>query len=833
MAIDFPTSPTPNQLHTAGSRSWSWNNSVGAWYAVNAGVQGIQGIQGTQGTQGLQGITGSQGTQGTQGIQGIQGVQGIQGITGLAFTIAKTYLSVAALNADTAPTAIVAGQFALINTTNVEDAENSRLYIWTGSTYTFVDDLSGSAGIQGITGSQGVQGIQGIQGITGTQGAVGSQGTQGQQGIQGIQGISGASILGTNNTFTGTNAFTSVTASGLISAIMTSNGTGVSVQSTAESAGGSQPSFVFKNTVGTTKSYMYCNVGAGDVALNIAGTDRLFITSTGLNSTAIGATTPSTGAFTTVGATGATRITTNNVYFAGTTTGAANQNLIGVGSDDNTYIQYKSGQSARFSNGVSNQVEISATGAAITGTLSSTGNLSTTSDLRVTDTAGSKHILIGNQNSGGTNTPVILRGVNATLQIGTGTSWSASGGGTLTTIADFSSTGLAVTGTLSATGNLTLNTNGNISLTTAQGTGSQIYSLQTQTGEWGIGSLASDNKLYITNRTGSQALGYAPQSIVINSSGNVGIGTTSPAVKLQVTTSGAAALPPTTGTTPSTGELIRLRTSSDTAGGIGTIGLSTNQMWLQATDATGLGTSYQLLLNPNGGNVGIANTAPNYKLEVTGTVGKSGRTVPSVAIQSGATTGTPAAVQNGDLWWNTDTGVLNIWYSTASAWIAATPVPDSTVFYRTSGGNITGNVAIQGLLSVTGNIQATGTITGSYSDERLKDVSGNIKNALSKVMLLNGVEFKPNDTAKYYGFNSDESEVGVIAQQVQAVLPEVVKPAPFDSEMNDDGVMVSKSGENYITVQYERMVPLLIEAIKEQQAQIEKLNKALEKFIKE
>ena len=218
MAIDFPTSPTPNQLHTVGSRSWTWNNSVGAWYAVNAGVQGIQGIQGAQGTQGLQGITGSQGTQGTQGSQGTQGIQGIQGITGLAFTIAKTYLSVAALNADTAPTAIVAGQFALINTTNVEDAENSRLYIWTGSTYTFVDDLSGSAGIQGITGSQGVQGIQGIQGITGTQGAAGSQGTQGTQGLQGIQGISGASILGTANTFTNTNAFTSVSASGNVNA---------------------------------------------------------------------------------------------------------------------------------------------------------------------------------------------------------------------------------------------------------------------------------------------------------------------------------------------------------------------------------------------------------------------------------------------------------------------------------------------------------------------------------------------------------------------------------------------------------------------------------------
>ena len=112
----------------------------------------------------------------------------------------------------------MAGQFALINTTNVEDAENSRLYIWTGSAYTFVDDLSGSAGIQGITGSQGVQGIQGIQGIQGTQGIQGIQGIQGTQGTQGIQGISGASILGTNNTFTGTNAFGTLSATGAITA---------------------------------------------------------------------------------------------------------------------------------------------------------------------------------------------------------------------------------------------------------------------------------------------------------------------------------------------------------------------------------------------------------------------------------------------------------------------------------------------------------------------------------------------------------------------------------------------------------------------------------------
>ena len=169
------------------------------------GIQGFQGIQGTFGTQGSQGRQGIQGLQGVQGTQGIQGSQGTQGTVGLAFTIAKIYASVAALAADSSPSGIIAGQFALINTYNVEDPDNSKLYIWSGASYIYVDDLSGSAGIQGITGSQGTQGIQGLQGVQGIQGiqgingeyaAMGLQGTQGIQGRQGIQGTSGLTGTG-------------------------------------------------------------------------------------------------------------------------------------------------------------------------------------------------------------------------------------------------------------------------------------------------------------------------------------------------------------------------------------------------------------------------------------------------------------------------------------------------------------------------------------------------------------------------------------------------------------------------------------------------------------
>ena len=55
-------------------------------------------------------------------------------------------------------------------------------------------------------------------------------------------------------------------------------------------------------------------------------------------------------------------------------------------------------------------------------------------------------------------------------------------------------------------------------------------------------------------------------------------------------------------------------------------------------------------------------------------------------------------------------------------------------------------------------------------------------------------------------------------QDIQDVIPEAVKPAPFDTK---DGESIS--GDNYLTVQYEKIVPLLIESIKEQQKQIEEL----------
>jgi len=115
----------------------------------------------------------------------------------------------------------------------------------------------------------------------------------------------------------------------------------------------------------------------------------------------------------------------------------------------------------------------------------------------------------------------------------------------------------------------------------------------------------------------------------------------------------------------------------------------------------------------------------------------------------------------------------------------------------------------------SGEIRATNNITAFYSDERLKDFIGPIDSALNKISHIGGYYFTENQTAKDLGYDNQERQVGVNAQEVQKVLPEVVKTAPIS--YNDD------VDTNYLTVQYEKLVPLLIEAMKEQQQQINEL----------
>jgi hypothetical protein len=198
-----------------------------------------------------------------------------------------------------------------------------------------------------------------------------------------------------------------------------------------------------------------------------------------------------------------------------------------------------------------------------------------------------------------------------------------------------------------------------------------------------------------------------------------GIGTTAPVNKLEVVTTKAD--PATTGV--ATNGNLRLGATVGTH--VLDFGLSSTSTfsWLQARDKSNYVTIYNLVLNPNGGNVGIGTTTPTTKLYV-----------------------------NGD---------------------------------------ITAN-------SVAGT-----------SDSRFKTNIRPVTNALNKVKSLQGVYFNWNQKAfpeKEFGA---QDELGFIAQEVEKIVPEVVTK--------------DKSKDEYRSVKYDKVVALLVEAIKEQQKQIEKL----------
>lgn len=103
-------------------------------------------------------------------------------------------------------------------------------------------------------------------------------------------------------------------------------------------------------------------------------------------------------------------------------------------------------------------------------------------------------------------------------------------------------------------------------------------------------------------------------------------------------------------------------------------------------------------------------------------------------------------------------------------------------------------------INAIGIIRTTGNVIAYYSDDRLKTKLGTITNALEKLNTLSGFYYEPNEVAQKLGYEK-RREVGVSAQEVLKILPEIIHSAPVDNQ--------------YLTVDYERLIPLIIEAIKE------------------
>jgi hypothetical protein len=112
-----------------------------------------------------------------------------------------------------------------------------------------------------------------------------------------------------------------------------------------------------------------------------------------------------------------------------------------------------------------------------------------------------------------------------------------------------------------------------------------------------------------------------------------------------------------------------------------------------------------------------------------------------------------------------------------------------------------------------GDFTAAGNVT-AYSDPRLKENIKPITNALNKVQQLNGVHFTWKHGIPHNEGKEGKEDVGILADEVKAVFPELVSQS------------IELEGESYKTVAYDKLVPLLIEAIKELKAEVDELKRA-------
>ena len=229
----------------------------------------------------------------------------------------------------------------------------------------------------------------------------------------------------------------------------------------------------------------------------------------------------------------------------------------------------------------------------------------------------------------------------------------------------------------------------------------------------------------------------------------------------------------------------------------------TGSLTLTGTSVDGSAATATTATNVSGGSVSGTTGAFSSTLAVTSTSTFTGATTHNGGIS--ATSGS----------FSTTLGVTGA--ATLSSTLAVTGTSTIAALQTTSLG--VGTAAS----GTAGEGRFTNAITAYYSDERLKTKINTIENALDKIDELTGFLYVENDLARSFGFNNTNVQTALSAQAVKRVQPEVVKPAPFDIAQRDDGTEYSRSGENYLTVDYEKLIPLLVEGIKELRREINQL----------
>jgi hypothetical protein len=287
--------------------------------------------------------------------------------------------------------------------------------------------------------------------------------------------------------------------------------------------------------------------------------------------------------------------------------------------------------------------------------------------------------------------------------------------------------------------------------------------------------------------------------------GNVGIGTTTPGAMLHVSngdiaTDGGKSFYAYGNGTPGAANATWASfygTSTQSrfiTAGIGTYSSSVPDLVFDKWDGTTVGTL--MTIKSSSGNVGIGNTSPSSRLTVgDGTTYEqaihiNALTAPVIRFQQAGVN--KMGIVGGD--------TLSIYDYTHSSWrltvndLGNVGIGNSSPGYKL---DVNGDVNIASASSLLFGGVAVCTSTGctSSSDERLKENIKPLENSLEKVLQLQGVEYDYKDKTKF----TDKHQIGVIAQDVEKVFPEVV---------------VTDKKTTLKSVAYDHLVAPLIESVK-------------------